>query len=147
MKAYVSIEGQVAHGDNHAFIFRFFNTSIPAGFPSPAQDYSEEDIDLSKILQPNKDATFIIRIKGNSMQEANMPDNCLAVVDRSVPVHNGAIVVAILDGEFTVKRFVKQGGTVMLHPENPYYKQIVITEEMDFQIWGVVTHVIVDMRK
>jgi len=147
MEAYKKSVGPVAHPNSYALLFRFFDNTIPAGFPSPAQDYREEDIDLAKLLQPNPDSSFIIRIKGNSMEDANMPDGCLAVVDRSIRPYSGAVIVAILDGEFTVKRFVKQGTSVFLHPENPFYKPITITEEMQFQVWGATTHVIVDLRR
>jgi DNA polymerase V len=125
----------------------FFNTSIPAGFPTPALDYEEEKLDLSRILQPNPASSFIIRVKGDSMTEANIPDGCMAVVDRSIRPSTGDIIVASLDGEYTVKRLVKAGRNWVLHPENPFYKPIVITEEAEFQVWGVVTAVIVDMRK
>ena len=125
----------------------FFTTTIPAGFPSPAQDYQEEEIDLSKVLQPNPNSTFVIRIKGNSMENANMPDGCLAVVDRSKRPVSGSIVVAVLNGEFTVKRLVQAGRNLVLHPENPLYKPICITEEMNFQVWGVITYTIVDQMQ
>lgn len=147
MGALTKSEGAAAQGQFFALTFKFIDFGVPAGFPSPAQDHSEEDIDLAKILQPHPDSSFIIRIKGNSMEEANMPDGCLAIVDKAIRPYSGAIVVAVLDGEFTVKRFVKQGGVIMLHPENPNFRPIVITEEMQFQVWGVVTHVVVDLRK
>lgn len=135
------------HSFAHCSVIKFFDEGVSAGFPSPADDHREEDLDLSKILQPHPDSTFIIRIKGHSMEDANIPDGCLAVVDKSVTPYSGAIVVAVLDGEFTVKRFVRQGNVAFLQPENSFYKPIIITEEMDFRIWGVVTHVIVDLRK
>jgi DNA polymerase V len=128
------------------------NTVIPfykivaAGFPSPAQDYSEPEIDLSKVLQPNPTTTYIIRIKGDSMREVNMPDGCLAVVDRSIKPYSGAIVVAVLNGEFTVKRLVKAGRNWVLHPENPFYKPLLIPEGSDFQVWGVITYTIVEQK-
>ncbi|GEP89975.1 DNA polymerase V [Chitinophaga terrae (ex Kim and Jung 2007)] len=125
----------------------FFDTSIPAGYPTPALDYQEDEIDLSRILQPNPSNTFIIKVKGDSMIGANIPDGCLAVVDRSIRPNTGDIVVAALDGDFTVKRLVKAGRSWILHPENEFYKPIAITEETDFQVWGVVTAVIVDIRK
>ncbi|MFX1707872.1 translesion error-prone DNA polymerase V autoproteolytic subunit [Chitinophaga sp. CC14] len=125
----------------------FFNTSVPAGFPTPALDYEEEQIDLSRILQPNPTTSFIIRVKGDSMTDASIPDGCMAVVDRSIRPSTGDIVVAALNGEYTVKRLVKAGRSWVLHPENAFYKPIVITEDADFQVWGVVTAVIVDMRK
>lgn len=125
----------------------FFNTSIPAGFPTPALDYEQEEIDLSRILQPNPATSFIIKVKGDSMTEANMPDGCMAVVDRSIRPSTGDIIVAALNGEYTVKRLVKAGRNWVLHPENPFFKPIIITEDAEFQVWGVVTAVIVDMRK
>ncbi|TWF37281.1 DNA polymerase V [Chitinophaga polysaccharea] len=125
----------------------FVNTSIPAGFPTPALDYQEEEIDLSRILQPNPNSSFIIKVKGDSMTDANIPDGCMAVVDRSIRPGTGDIIVAALNGEYTVKRLVKAGRSWVLHPENAFYKPIVITEDCDFQVWGVVTAVIVDMRK
>lgn len=125
----------------------FFNTSIPAGFPTPALDYEQEEIDLSRILQPDPATSFIIRVKGDSMTEANIPDGCMAVVDRSIRPSTGDIIVAALNGEYTVKRLVKAGRNWVLHPENPFFKPIVITEDAEFQVWGVVTAVIVDMRK
>jgi DNA polymerase V len=123
-----------------------FYKIVAAGFPSPAQDYSEPEIDLSKVLQPNPTTTYIIRIKGDSMREANMPDGCLAVVDRSIKPYSGAIIVAVLNGEFTVKRLVKAGRNWVLHPENPFYKPMLISEDADFQVWGVITHTIIDQK-
>jgi DNA polymerase V len=146
MSSYPTNVGPVGRGNSYTLTFRFFNSAIPAGFPSPAQDHQEEDIDLSKLLQPNPDSSFVVRIRGNSMQDANIPDGCLAIIDKSIRPYNGAIVVAVLNGEFTIKRFVKQGSTISLHPENPDFKVIVITEDMEFQVWGVITHVIVDLR-
>lgn len=125
----------------------FFNTSVPAGFPAPALDSGEEQIDLSRILHPNPASSFIIRVKGDSMTDASIPDGCMAIVDRSIRPSTGDIVVAALNGEYTVKRLVKAGRSWVLHPENAFYKPIVITEDTDFQVWGVVTAVIVDMRK
>lgn len=128
-------------------IFKYIPVALPAGFPSPAQDYQEEEINLSQELQPNPATTFIIRIRGNSMEGANMPDGCLAVVDRSVKPVSGAIIVAVLNGEFTVKRLIITNRHVVLHPENSFYRPMVITPDMDFQVWGVVTHTVVDQRK
>lgn len=127
-------------------VIPFFDTTIPAGFPSPAQDYSEEEIDLSKILQPNPNTTFIIRVKGDSMKDANMPDGSLIVVDRSIRPTSGSIVVAVLDGEFTIKRLVKAGRNWVLHPENPFFRPIVIPEDAEFQVWGVVTNIVISAR-
>ena len=121
----------------------FFNSTVQAGFPSPAEDYSEEEIDLSRILQPNPTTTFVVRVKGNSMEGANLPDGCLIVVDRSITPVSGNIILAVLDGEFTVKRLVKAGRHWVLHPENPFYKPVIIQEDTAFQVWGVVTNIII----
>lgn len=116
-------------------------------YPNTAQFNTESRVDLAKILQPHPDNSFMIRIKGDSMQDAAMPDGCMAIVDSSLKPASGAIVVAMLDHECTVKRLVKAGRHWVLHPENPFHKPVMITEEMDFQVLGVVTHVIVDLRK
>lgn len=125
----------------------FYNSRVPAGFPSPAGDYMEEEIDLAKILQPNPSSSFVIRIKGESMRDACIPDNCYAVVDRSIKPKSGSIVLAVLNGEFTVKRLVITNRHVVLHPDNPSFSPLVITDEMDFEVWGVVTFTITDHRK
>ncbi len=125
---------------------RFIRTSIPAGFPSPAQDYMEEDINLQDMLIPKPLSTFLIRVKGDSMVNASIPDGALLVVDRSLKAVNGKIIVAVLNGEFTVKRLVKTPRTWVLHAENPLYKPILLTEEMDFAVWGVVTRIIIDPK-
>lgn len=125
---------------------RLIRTCIQAGFPSPAQDYMEEDINLQDMLIPKPLSTFLIRVKGDSMMNAFIPDGALLVVDRSVKAVNGKIVVAVLNGEFTVKRLVKTPRAWVLHAENPLYKPIVLTEEMDFTVWGVVTRVIIDPK-
>ncbi|NSL90405.1 LexA family protein [Chitinophaga solisilvae] len=119
---------------------------INTGIPSPAPDEIAE-IDLSRTLHPNPGASFIIRVKGDSMSAANIPDGCLAVVDRALKPSTGDIIAGVLDGEFTIKRLVKAGRHWVLHPENPFYKPFVIAEDTEFQVWGVVTAVIVDIRK
>lgn len=121
--------------------------SVPAGFPSPAADYSEEQIDLNKYLQKNPSATFLVRAQGNSMQEAYIPDGAILVVDRSIRAQHGHIVLAILDGEFTVKRFIKTSAGIFLAPENASYKPIQVTPDRDFQVWGVVSFIITDAKK
>lgn len=124
----------------------FIKTSISAGFPSPAQDFMEDDINLQEMLVPKPLSTFLIRVKGDSMVNAFIPDGALLVVDRSLKAGHGKIIVAVLNGEFTVKRLVKTARSWVLHPENPSYKPIVLTEEMDFKVWGVVTRVLVDPK-
>lgn len=106
----------------------------------------EAQIDLAHMLQPHPNSSFIIRIKGDSMQEASMPDGSLAIVDSSLKPASGSIVAAMLDHECIVKRLVKAGRHWVLHPENAFHKPVMITDDMDFQVLGVVTYVIVDLR-
>ena len=111
---------------------------ICAGFPSPADDHTEGEFDLNELLIKNPPATFLIRVEGESMKEAHICPGDLLVVDRSAQAHDGSIVVACLDGEFTVKRLRRKGGRVWLQPENSAFPELEITPERDFQVWGVV---------
>jgi DNA polymerase V len=119
-----------------------FLSPIPAGFPSPASDYVDKSIDLNEILIKNKVATFLVRAIGDSMIEAGIFSGDILIIDKSITPANKNIVVAILNGEFTVKRFVKDRNKISLQPENKKYKNIEISDEDDFKIWGVVTFVI-----
>ncbi|MCW3467582.1 LexA family protein [Chitinophaga nivalis] len=110
-------------------------------------DEPELATDLSYMLHPSPGHTFVVRVKGDSMVEAHMPDGCMAVVDRSRRPATGDIIVALLDGDYTIKRLVKAGRHWVLHPENTFYKPIMITEETDFQVWGVVIAIIIDVCK
>ena len=113
--------------------------NIPAGFPSPAADHAQERIDLNKQLIRNKEATYIFRVKGDSMTGAGIYEGDALLVDRSIdPKHNN-IVIAQLNNEFTVKRLYRRGGVVKLVAENPIYPARLIKEEDDFVVWGVVT--------
>ena len=113
---------------------------VPAGFPSPAADHAQERIDLNKQLIRNKEATYIFRVKGDSMTGVGIYEGDALLVDRSMdPKHNN-IVIAQLNNEFTVKRLYRRGGVVKLIAENPIYPARVIKEEDDFIVWGVVTN-------
>lgn len=116
-----------------------FLESISAGFPSPAEDYVETALDLNEYLVNNPAATFMVRVSGDSMLDAGIHDGDVLVVDRSREPRPGLIVVAVLDGELTVKRLLQQGETYVLAPENPQYQPIEIQEGRDLHIWGVVT--------
>lgn len=116
-----------------------------AGFPSPASDYLEEDIDLKKYLQPNPTASYLARVKGNSMVNSHIPDDALVVIDKSLKPKNNCVVVASVNGENIIKHFVKTHAGLFLSPSNAAYRPIRITEDMNFSIWGVVTHVIVKL--
>lgn len=119
-----------------------FLSPVTAGFPSPASDYVDKSIDLNEILIKNKVATFLVRALGDSMIEAGIFSGDILIIDKSITPASKNIVVAILNGEFTVKRFVKDGNRIFLQPENKKYRNIEISEEDDFKIWGVVTFVI-----
>jgi DNA polymerase V len=114
--------------------------SIPAGFPSPAADHTQKRIDLNEHLIRNKEATYLFRVKGDSMTGAGIYEGDTLLVDRSIdPKHNN-IVIAQLNGEFTVKRLYRRGGVVKLIADNPIYPVRLIKEEDDFLVWGVVTN-------
>lgn len=117
-------------------------TKIPAGFPSPAQDYIEASIDLNDYLIPHPLTTFFVRVEGFSMIEAGIHPDDLLIVDRSLEVIHDKIIIAIVDGELTVKRLKIIDGVYWLCPENRDYIPISIDDRIDFSIWGVVTFVI-----
>jgi DNA polymerase V len=112
---------------------------VPAGFPSPAADHTQERVDLNKELIRNKDATYLFRVKGDSMTGAGIYEGDTLVVDRSVTPKHNHIVLALLNNEFTVKRLYRRGGVVKLVAENNIYPVRLIKEEDDFVVWGVVT--------
>jgi len=115
---------------------------VEAGFPSPADDYVERALDLNELMVQHPEATFFVRVKGNSMMEADIHSGDILVVDRSRDAKDGCVVVAVLDGEFTVKQLRYRDEQVLLLPANRKYRPIVITPDRDFQVWGVVTYVI-----
>jgi len=106
----------------------------------------EEDIDLKKFLQPNPTATYLARVKGDSMVNAHIPDNAIVVIDRSIKPRNNSVIVASVNGENVIKHFVKTHAGLFLSPNNSAYKPLRITDDMDFSVWGVVTHVIVSLK-
>lgn len=121
-----------------------FEAMVAAGFPSPAEGYAQRPIDLNELLVANPPATFILRVTGESMMtdapgEESISSGDLLVVNRALQPRNGQIVVACLDGEFTVKRFCRRGRRVTLQPANHAFPVIEIDAERDFQVWGVVT--------
>ncbi|MGL1903333.1 MAG: translesion error-prone DNA polymerase V autoproteolytic subunit [Fibrobacterales bacterium] len=117
-------------------------SAVQAGFPSPADDYIEKRLDLNDYLMANPTATYYMRVSGDSMEDAGIHHDDLLVVDCSLKPRNRDIVVAVLNGEFTVKRLRIYRQRYSLVPENPAYPVIQITEEMEFRIWGVVSHVV-----
>ena len=115
---------------------------LPAGFPSPADDYIESKLDLNRHLIKHPAATFFVRVTGNSMTGAGIHSGDLLIVDRSLEPTDGQVVVAVLDGELTVKRLQRCNGITRLLAENPTYRPIEITEQQTIEIWGVVTNVV-----
>jgi DNA polymerase V len=112
------------------------------GFGAAADDYMERGIDLNEELIRNKPATFFFRMKGDAMRDAGIFDKDVLIVDRSVKMANGKIIVAILNGELLVRRFHKNFSSAFLVPENNRYKPINLAEFSDFTVWGVVTYTI-----
>lgn len=119
---------------------------VRAGFPSPASDYTEEDIDLKQYLQPNPTSIYLARVKGDSMVNSYIPDGSIVVIDKSLKAENNSIVIATLDGENIIKHFVKTHSGVFLASNNPAHKAIRVSDHHDFSIWGVVTHVIIKLK-
>lgn len=115
---------------------------IVAGFPSPAEDYLEAMLDLNKKLIKNPNSTFYGKVKGISMKDAGVDDGDLLVIDKSLTYRNNALSVCFINGEFTLKRFRREGETIVLMPANRDYQPIVIKEDADFAVWGIVTYII-----
>ncbi|MBU3649139.1 MAG: translesion error-prone DNA polymerase V autoproteolytic subunit [Limnohabitans sp.] len=114
--------------------------TVAAGFPSPAADHTQKRIDLNDHLVQHPEATFLFRVKGDSMRGAGIYEGDVLVVDRAIEPRHQHIVLAVLQGEFTVKRLHRRGGVVKLLAENPLYPPRVIKPEEELLIWGVVTY-------
>ncbi|MDB5078536.1 MAG: hypothetical protein JWP00_460 [Chloroflexi bacterium] len=120
-----------------------FGGTVPAGFPSPADDYMEMKLDLNELCIQHPVATFFMRVQGLSMTGAGIQPGDLLVVDRALEAQDGSIVIALVDGEFTVKRLRKdRANRIVLQAENPDFPPIVIKEGMYFEVWGVVVSTI-----
>lgn len=117
-------------------------SSISAGFPSPAEDFIDKSIDLNKIFIKNKDATFYARVKGDSMIDAGLNDGDLIIIDKSIDPQNNKIAVCFIDGEFTVKRIKIEKDCIWLVAANEKYKPIKVTKDNEFLIWGIVTTIL-----
>ncbi len=120
----------------------YIESGVSAGFPSPADDFLDMSIDLNKELIRHPSATFYVRVRGDSMQNAGIHDGDLLIVDRSVEVQHKSIIVCCLNGEFTVKQLLIEANVCHLMPANERYKPIRVLPEDDFIIWGKVVHVI-----
>lgn len=115
---------------------------VRAGFPSPAEDDEEATLDLNEMLAPNPEATFLVRARGDSMVGAGIADGDVLIVDRSLEPTHGRIVVAVVDGDFTVKRLIRRNGVVTLEAAHPDQAPIRLQEGQELVVWGVVTRVL-----
>jgi DNA polymerase V len=125
-----------------SFRLPLVSASVEAGFPSPADDYLERGIDLNEELIRNPAATFLVRVKGESMRDAGVHTGDTLIVDKSVTPADRQIVVAMIDGEFTVKCFRKSNGRIFLEAANDTFAPIEVGENQELTIWGAVTYII-----
>ena len=142
---YMGVSGDAVQLQQNYLAIPLFSDAISAGFPSPAQDYIEQSLDLNDLCIKHPAATFFVRVEGDSMINAGIFPNDILVVDRSIQAVQGDIVVASLYGEFTVKELVL-GAKPYLLPHNPAYPPIDIPEGGDLEIFGVVTNVVRNLR-
>lgn len=134
-----AIQGFASRGTLHLPLFL---SSVSAGFPSPAEDHVDKALDLNEMLVRHPAATFFVRVAGDSMLGAGIHHGDILVVDRSLEPANGKVVIAVVNGELTVKRLFRAGGTCRLAAENPAYPDRLLAEGESCEIWGVATFVI-----
>ena len=115
---------------------------MSAGFPSPAADDTEDSLDLNDYLVRHKPATFMFNVRGDSMRGASIEDGDKVVVDRSLQARHNDIVIAVVEGDYTIKRLHQQHGRIELRPDNPAYQAIVLSAERPLEVWGVVVGVV-----
>jgi DNA polymerase V len=120
----------------------YVDGTICAGFPSPADDYFQQQIDLKAVLVQNPDATFVVRVQGNSMTGDGIDDGDVLIVDRSVAPQTGSVAVCYLNNGFTVKRIEKKGDKIRLLPANPDFAPIEVQEGDELVVWGIVIYTI-----
>lgn len=120
--------------------------AVQAGFPSPAEHYIERELDLNDYLSPNRDAVYYVRVAGESMTGADIFPGDILCVDRSLVFFDGAIIIASVDGEFTVKYLRKEGSRIYLEAANPRFPPILFSPAQDIRFWGVVTGVVRKIR-
>jgi DNA polymerase V len=128
--------------DEIASTIPMFSDAVQAGFPSPAEDHMDMELNLNDHLVQNPSATFCVKAIGESMKDAGIQSGDIMIVDKSLEPSNRSIVLAVIDGEFTVKRVNMNENELYLMPENNSFSPIKITKEMDFQVWGIVTYII-----
>lgn len=120
-----------------------YNCKISAGFPSPADDYIDKHLDLNEHLIKRQASTYLLIASGDSMTGENIHDRDMLIVDRSIKPISGDVVIAVVDGQLTVKKlFIDKNNQIFLEPANHKYQRIQISESMELVIWGVVLHVV-----
>ena len=136
------IEDVLAFVQGTNYDLPFYSCAVQAGFPSPADDHLEGSLDLNKHLVKNPAATFFVRASGDSMVDAGINSGDILVVDRSLAAKNGKIVIAVIEGQLTVKRLNQSAQGAYLTSENAHYPNFKIDEEQGIVVWGVVTNVL-----
>jgi DNA polymerase V len=119
-----------------------YQCPVPAGFPSPAEDYLDRPLDFNELLIAHPAATFAVRVSGESMIGLGIFPGDIAVIDRALTAQNGSVILAVLEGAFTIKILRRKGERLWLEAANPAYKPVEINEASQFEIWGVVRHAI-----
>ncbi len=142
MKRDSSIAAVFAVEQKKKILRPLFTSGVSAGFPSPAEDHIDRKLDLNELLISHPLTTFFVRVAGDSMKDAGIGHGDLLVVDRSLEASNGKVVIAVVNGELTVKRLEKGHDSCRLVAANAAYPPVEIGEETDFTVWGVVTSVI-----
>jgi len=127
-------------------LFLPFFTGLKAGFPSPAADFIDLDIDLIKELVKNPSSTFLGKVKGDSMEDAGIGDGDILIIDKSLEFENNCIAVAYINGDFTIKRIIKEKNALWLVPANEKYSSVKIAVNDEFAIWGIVVKIIKDVK-
>lgn len=127
---------------NKKYLIPLLLSKVSAGFPSSAENFIDKVLDLNDLLIKHPTATYFIRVKGDSMINAGIQSNDILIVDRALEATNNKIVIARLNDELTIKRIIKENDKIYLMPDNDNYSPIMITEDIDFEIWGVVVFVI-----
>ncbi|WP_461169597.1 LexA family protein [Arthrobacter sp. Z1-15] len=115
------------------------SSTLPAGFASPAQDYYDAGIDLNRHLIRDVTSTFIMRVSGDAMDGAGISDGDEIIVDRSLTPKDGSVVVAVLNGELTIRRLLLTGQGIFLHADSPGSTDIPVPDPAELSVWGVVT--------
>ncbi len=142
MKEQAKITDVKPIADEQTSGLQFFENRVQAGFPSPVQSEYADSIDLNRALITNPAATFCARVIGNSMVDAGINEGDLLIIDRSLTPHDGNIAVCFVDGEFTVKRLSVRDDGIYLTPANTDYPELKVSEDNNFVVWGIVSHII-----